>query len=166
MALRRPLPDDACALSCGKKAAPRVAGRERERIGVRGLAFRNFQIKWGRLALGLQTGRAGRRDHSPVDNELTNASVIRQVNRRSVLILQTREETMGHAYDPRRWYFTVTCERCGETIALALAPSPEQDPDPMAHATQLPCPNCHTEGFYLTGQIERRQGAGGGLAPY
>jgi hypothetical protein len=33
---------------------------------------------------------------------------------------------MGHAYDPRRWYFIVTSERCGETIPLALAPSPEQ----------------------------------------
>jgi hypothetical protein len=65
---------------------------------------------------------------------------------------------MGHAYDPRQWYYVVTCERCGETIPLALAPSPQQDPHARANATQLPCPNCHKEGFYLAGQIERRHG--------
>jgi hypothetical protein len=69
---------------------------------------------------------------------------------------------MGHAYDPRRWYFTVKCETCGEIIPLAWAPSPEQDPHARSHATQLPCPQCHREGFYLSGQIKRRQGEGGG----
>ena len=65
---------------------------------------------------------------------------------------------MGHAYDPSRWYFVVTCERCGEAIPLSLAPSPEQDPQPKMHAIQLPCPCCHLEGNYLAGQIERWRG--------
>jgi len=73
---------------------------------------------------------------------------------------------MGHAYDPRRWYFMVTCERCGEVIALSLAPSPEQDPHVKAHATQLPCPNCHREGFYLSNQIERRRAMATGGSCY
>jgi hypothetical protein len=72
---------------------------------------------------------------------------------------------VGHAYDPARWYFVVKCEECGEIIPLAVAPSPEQEPRPKTYATLVPCPRCHVEGAYRSGQIERRRGEAGSPGP-
>ena len=65
---------------------------------------------------------------------------------------------MGRAYDSNIWYFFVTCKDCGENIPLAVAPSPEQVADSRCPARQLPCPRCHHEGAYPSGQIGRQRG--------
>jgi hypothetical protein len=37
---------------------------------------------------------------------------------------------MTNQVEPNKWYFTVDCSKCGETIPFAEAPSPEEEPEP------------------------------------
>ena len=65
---------------------------------------------------------------------------------------------MGRAYDPNYCYYVVTCRECGEVIPLAMAPSPEEEPEARSQARQTPCPRCHVEGSYSPDMIGRRRG--------
>jgi predicted RNA-binding Zn-ribbon protein involved in translation (DUF1610 family) len=60
--------------------------------------------------------------------------------------------------EPNKWYFTVDCSKCGETIPFAEAPSPEEEPEPRFQTIKLECPDCGTEDIYAPALMSRRRG--------
>lgn len=65
---------------------------------------------------------------------------------------------MTNQVEPNKWYFTVDCSKCGETIPFAEAPSPEEEPEPRFQTIKLQCPDCGTEDIYAPALMSRRQG--------
>jgi len=65
---------------------------------------------------------------------------------------------MTNQVEPNKWYFTVDCSKCGETIPFAEAPSPEEKPEPRFQTIKLQCPDCGTEDIYAPALMSRRRG--------
>ncbi len=60
--------------------------------------------------------------------------------------------------EAEKWYFAVDCAKCGEAIAFAEAPSPQDDPTPKHATIRVRCPSCRKEHTYAAALISRRQG--------
>ena len=61
--------------------------------------------------------------------------------------------------EPGKWYFVVSCTRCLEPIAFAMAPSPEEKPDQLRHrpVANLKCLHCGQADSYPPSSMTRQQ---------
>jgi predicted RNA-binding Zn-ribbon protein involved in translation (DUF1610 family) len=62
--------------------------------------------------------------------------------------------------EPEKWYIAVDCAKCGDGIAIAEAPSPDEKPDPLQHLKieGVTCPHCGHVDMYAPALMSRRQG--------
>jgi uncharacterized protein (DUF983 family) len=54
-----------------------------------------------------------------------------------------------------RYYFHITCSKCGTDVAFMEAPSPEDEPQPKSRAVQIVCPRCQEARTYSPHEIRR-----------
>jgi len=61
--------------------------------------------------------------------------------------------------ESEKWYIAVDCAKCGEAIAFAKAPSPDDRAQiQYRKITGLTCPNCGHVDAYAPALMSRRQG--------
>ena len=69
----------------------------------------------------------------------------------------TRREAMIKSIEHGKWFLTVNCAYCGETIRIAEVPSLKSDPYFMYRtATDLKCPLCQHIDTYAPSLMRRR----------
>jgi len=63
----------------------------------------------------------------------------------------------GEQTKPDGWYFFVACRKCHGDIIFAEAPSPDDEPKPMARGVKASCPHCQATYSYRGNEVKRGQ---------
>jgi len=53
------------------------------------------------------------------------------------------------------WWFAVVCPSCHKHIPFAVAPSPEEEPEPKSLGWEGTCPHCGEAHSFNTAAVER-----------
>ena len=73
------------------------------------------------------------------------------------LLTRAQTEAMIKSIEQGKWFLTVNCAYCGETIRIAEVPSLKSDPYFMYRtATDLKCPLCQHIDTYAPSLMRRR----------